>query len=258
MRTSKIFRRTRRLIVMASFGLLLFGAINHPTMTAYASEAGPGVSTTQQSIQQSDRWEGSGDTWRVKASNGSGYLTNSWFQDLDGSWYMLGSDGIMYSGLVTDQSTGKSYLLNTQHDGTFGRMLTTDGVYNVNGVNVYLTFNQQHDGTFGAITSGLNEVRSSGVRETSLASIPTDSASGTQSGTSQQTGGQTSSNQQSQSSSNSSYEDYINSLKAKPIDQLTSDELDALIEWQSGGSVTAVRPGELDMDAAASIQLNGQ
>lgn len=179
MRTSKIFRRTRRLIVVASFGLLLFGAINHPTMTAYASEAAaPGVSTTQQSIQQSDRWEGTGDTWRVRNANGNGYLTNSWFQDLDGSWYMLGSDGIMYSGLVTDQSTGKSYLLNTQHDGTFGRMLTTDGVYNVNGVNVYLTFNQNHDGTFGAITSGLNEVRSSGVRETSLAAIPTDSATG--------------------------------------------------------------------------------
>ena len=161
MRANKIFRRTRKLVIMASFGLLLFGAINHPTMTAYAAEAaGPGVSTTQQSIQQSDRWEGTGDTWRVRNANGNGYLTNSWFQDLDGSWYMLGSDGIMYSGLVTDQSTGKSYLLNTQHDGTFGKMLTADGVYNVNGVNVYLTFNQQHDGTFGAITSGLNEARS--------------------------------------------------------------------------------------------------
>ena len=210
------------------------------------------VSTTQQSIQQSDRWEGTGDIWRVRNANGNGYLTNSWFQDLDGSWYMLGADGIMYSGLVTDQSTGKSYLLNTQHDGTFGRMLTTDGVYNVNGVNVYLTFNQQHDGTFGAITSGLNEVRSSGVRETSLAAIPTDSATGN---TSQ---GASATSQNQTSNSNSSYEDYINSLKAKPIDQLTSDELDALIEWQSGGKGTAVRPGELDMDAAASIQLNGQ
>ena len=178
MRTSKIFRRTRRLIVVASFGLLLFGAIKQPSMTAYAAEAGPGAATTQQAVQQSDRWEGSGDTWRVRNANGNGYLTNSWFQDLDGSWYMLGSDGIMYSGLVTDQSTGKSYLLNTQHDGTFGRMLTTDGVYNVNGVNVYLTFNQNHDGTFGAITSGLNEARSSGVRETSLSAIPTDSATG--------------------------------------------------------------------------------
>lgn len=205
MRTSKIFRRTRRLIVVASFGLLLFGAIKQPTMTAYASEAGgPGVSTTQQSIQQSDRWEGTGDTWRVRNANGNGYLTNSWFQDLDGSWYMLGADGIMYSGLVTDQSTGKSYLLNTQHDGTFGRMLTTDGVYNVNGTNVYLTFNQNHDGTFGAITSGLSEVRSSGVRETSLVAIPTDSASGGQtSGQQTSTQNQTSQNSSQQNTQSS-------------------------------------------------------
>ena len=250
MSVTKAQKCKSRFVVLGGCGLLLLGSVAQPDMVAYAEETG--AATTQQVIQQSDRWEGTGDTWRVRASNGSGYLTNSWFQDLDGSWYMLGADGIMYSGLVTDQSTGKSYLLNTQHDGTFGRMLTADGVYNVNGVNVYLTFNQQHDGTFGAITSGLNEVRSSGVRETSLAAIPTDSATGN---TSQ---GASATSQNQTSNSNSSYEDYINSLKAKPIDQLTSDELDALIEWQSGGKGTAVRPGELDMDAAASIQLNGQ
>ena len=245
MRANKIFRRTRKLVIMASFGLLLFGAINHPTMTAYAAEAaGPGVSTTQQSIQQSDRWEGTGDTWRVRNANGNGYLTNSWFQDLDGSWYMLGSDGIMYSGLVTDQSTGKSYLLNTQHDGTFGRMLTTDGVYNVNGVNVYLTFNQNHDGTFGAITSGLNEARNTGVRETSLASIPTDSASGTQSGTSQQTGGQTSG--QSQSSQNSSQPSWY----GKTPEQMTQKELAEYTEYLTGNRViTDGQIGEIsDLD----------
>ena len=252
MNLNNTLKQHHKTMVVAGCGLLLFGAIKQPSMTAYAAEAGPGAATTQQAVQQSDRWEGSGDTWRVRNANGNGYLTNSWFQDLDGSWYMLGSDGIMYSGLVTDQSTGKSYLLNTQHDGTFGRMLTTDGVYNVNGVNVYLTFNQQHDGTFGAITSGLNEARSSGVRETSLASIPTDSASGTQSGTSQQTGGQTSG--QSQSSQNSSQPSWY----GKTPEQMTRDELREYVDWQSGGSVTAVRPGELDMDAAASIQLNGQ
>lgn len=176
MSVTKAQKCKSRFVVLGGCGLLLLGSVAQPDMVAYAEETG--AATTQQAVQQSDRWEGSGDTWRVRASNGSGYLTNSWFQDLDGSWYMLGADGIMYSGLVTDQSTGKSYLLNTQHDGTFGRMLTTDGVYNVNGVNVYLTFNQNHDGTFGAITSGLNEVRSSGVRETSLAAIPTDSATG--------------------------------------------------------------------------------
>ena len=231
----KDFEQSRKFLIMFAFGLLLFGAINHPTMTAYASEAAaPGVSTTQQSIQQSDRWEGTGDIWRVRASNGSGYLTNSWFQDLDGSWYMLGSDGIMYSGLVTDQSTGKSYLLNTQHDGTFGRMLTTDGVYNVNGVNVYLTFNQNHDGTFGAITSGLNEVRSSGVRETSLAAIPTDSATGNTS----QGASATSQNQTTDASKPSWY--------GKTPEQMTRKELAEYTEYLTGNEViTDGRIGEI-------------
>ena len=246
MNLNNTLKQHHKTMVVAGCGLLLFGAIKQPSMTAYAAEAaGPGVSTTQQSIQQSDRWEGTGDTWRVKASNGSGYLTNSWFQDLDGSWYMLGADGIMYSGLVTDQSTGKSYLLNTQHDGTFGRMLTTDGVYNVNGVNVYLTFNQQHDGTFGAITSGLNEVRSSGVRETSLAAIPTDSATGNTS--------QGASNTAQSQSASGSYEDYINSLKAKPIDQLTRDELADLIEHDTGNEVIR----DLQMGEISDLDLQG-
>ena len=246
MNLNNTLKQHHKTMVVAGCGLLLFGAIKQPSMTAYASEAAaPGVSTTQQSIQQSDRWEGTGDTWRVRASNGSGYLTNSWFQDLDGSWYMLGADGIMYSGLVTDQSTGKSYLLNTQHDGTFGRMLTTDGVYNVNGVNVYLTFNQQHDGTFGAITSGLNEVRSSGVRETSLAAIPTDSATGNTS--------QGASNTAQNQSASGSYEDYINSLKAKPIDQLTRDELADLIEHDTGNEVIR----DLQMGEISDLDLQG-
>lgn len=125
---------------------------------------------------QTDRWQGTGDSWKLLNESRTGYVTNSWFQDLDGSWYMLGADGTMYSGLVTDQSTGKSYLLNTNHDGTFGRMLTVNGTYTVNGKSVYLEFNQLHDGSYGAITSGLSEARSSGVNEVSLPSIPTDSA----------------------------------------------------------------------------------
>ena len=235
MNLNNTLKQHHKTMVVAGCGLLLFGAIKQPSMTAYAAEAaGPGVSTTQQAVQQSDRWEGAGDTWRVRNANGNGYLTNSWFQDLDGSWYMLGSDGIMYSGLVTDQSTGKSYLLNTQHDGTFGRMLTADGVYNVNGVNVYLTFNQQHDGTFGAITSGLNEVRSSGVRETSLAAIPTDSATGNTS----QGASATSQNQTTDASKPSWY--------GKTPEQMTREERAAYIEYTTGDEViTDGRIGEI-------------
>ena len=36
MKSNKIFRRTRKLIITAAFGLLLFGAIKQPSMTAYA------------------------------------------------------------------------------------------------------------------------------------------------------------------------------------------------------------------------------
>ena len=223
MSVTKAQKCKSRFVVLGGCGLLLLGSVAQPDMVAYAEETG--AATTQQAVQQSDRWEGSGDTWRVRASNGSGYLTNSWFQDLDGSWYMLGSDGIMYSGLVTDQSTGKSYLLNTQHDGTFGRMLTTDGVYNVNGVNVYLTFNQNHDGTFGAITSGLNEVRSSGVRETSLAAIPTDSATGNTS----QGASATSQNQTTDASKPSWY--------GKTPEQMTRKELAEYTEYLTGNRV---------------------
>lgn len=153
--------------------------------TAYAAGPSEGAQTTQsqQQATQSDRWEGAGDTWKVRTQDNTGYLTNSWFQDNDSSWYMLGADGTMYAGLVTDLSTGKSYLLNTQHDGTFGKMLTQNGVYTVNGSQVYLTFNQSHDGSYGAIQSGLSAVKDTGISETQLPSIPSDSASSSPSST---------------------------------------------------------------------------
>lgn len=126
-------------------------------------------------ISQTDRWQGSGDSWKLLNESRTGYVTNSWFQDLDGSWYMLSQDGTMYSGLVTDQSSGKSYLLNTNHDGTYGKMLTVNGTYTVNGKSVYLEFDQTHNGTFGAILTGLSDARSSGISEVALPSIPTES-----------------------------------------------------------------------------------
>ncbi len=124
---------------------------------------------------QSARWVGSGDRWQV-SDNAGGYLKNTWFQDdVTGHWYLLGAEdgSVMYAGLVTDQSTGCTFLMNVSHDGTFGRMISTNGVYNINGKSISLTFNQNHDGTFGAITSGLSEVRNTGVTEKSLSSIPT-------------------------------------------------------------------------------------
>ena len=164
MRFKRVLKQTRKLLITTGMALLLFSAVGQPGMTAYA--AGPGE-TVQAQVEQSPRWEGQGDAWRVKTEDGKGYMTNAWFQDLDGSWYMLGADGYMYSGIVTDPSTGASYLLNTEHDGHFGRMVTANGAYIINGQQVYLTFNNTNpaDGTYGAITGGLTELRAAGVKE---------------------------------------------------------------------------------------------
>lgn len=161
---------------------------------------------------QSARWVGSGDRWQVSDNNG-GFIKDCWFEDdVTHHWYMLGAeDGtVMYSGLVTDKSTGKSYLLNVNHDGTFGRMLTVDGVYNINGVDVHMTFNQAHDGTFGAITSGLSEVRNAGVNERELDKIPTDN------GGSNDNGGQQEQKQPPKGNGANLGEETIKGLKLDP------------------------------------------
>ncbi len=92
------------------------------------------------------QWKWIGDAWYHFEK--SGKMTNTkWFQDADGTWYMLnqshkghygamltgwqkvGKDwyymnksGAMQSGWA--KVKGEWYLLNTSHDGTFGKMLT--------------------------------------------------------------------------------------------------------------------------------------
>ena len=156
--------------ILLSAGLLLGVMFTGPIMNDMAT-----LTTYAAELTQSARWIGSGDRWQV-SDNAGGFLKNQWFQDdVTGHWYLLGAEdgSVMYAGLVTDQSTGKSYLLNTNHDGTYGRMLDVDGVYNINGIDVYLTFDQTHNGTHGAILSGLDSVRSTGVYEKQYDKIPT-------------------------------------------------------------------------------------
>lgn len=81
------------------------------------------------------------------------------------------------SGLVHDVLTGHYYYLETAHDGFYGRMAYTDGVYVVNSREVYLTFNQEHDGSFGAILSGISELQNTGIETSDIAGIPTESES---------------------------------------------------------------------------------
>lgn len=136
------------------------------TITAQAAE-----------LNQSPRWHAdSNGVWYLKNEAGTGNVVNSWFQDLDGSWYLLApGDGHMYAGLIHDTLTDKWYYCQTEHDGYYGRMAHTDGVYTVNNQQVHLTFNQNHDGTFGAITSGLSSLQSTGVASQDVAGLPTES-----------------------------------------------------------------------------------
>lgn len=142
-------------------------------MVSYAE----GDNTLQTQATQSTRWHEQGGTWFLSNENGVGNVINSWFQDLDGSWYVLApSDGHMYAGLIHDNLTGKDYFLQTSHDGFYGRMATVDGAYTVNGQTVYLTFNQSHNGTFGSLTSGTQSLTNTGVPVTTVESMPTDSS----------------------------------------------------------------------------------
>lgn len=171
-RSNKSLKRTgKRLLIVSGCMMTLFMM----APVANNSMLNTMTGTIEAQAAQSTRWVGSGDRWQVSDNQG-GFLKNCWFEDLDGNWYMLGAEdgSVMYAGLVTDNSTGKTYLLNTNHDGTYGRMVTSNGTYNVNGVNVYLEFNQNHDGSFGAIIQGLNEARSTGVTESKRDSIPTE------------------------------------------------------------------------------------
>ena len=247
MRFKRVLKQTRKLLITTGMALLLFSAVGQPGMTAYA--AGPGE-TVQAQVEQSPRWEGQGDAWRVKTEDGKGYMTNAWFQDLDGSWYMLGADGYMYSGIVTDPSTGASYLLNTEHDGHFGRMVTANGAYIINGQQVYLTFNNTNpaDGTYGAITGGLTELRAAGVKEV------TKGAEGTAPQAAAQTPAQTSVT--TEANTGHWYDKYMKPDGTMDWNRMTREEQEAYVEEIQGGEVG--HAGGLDIKAAqeAADRLN--
>ena len=166
---SKKVNKFKRLVITTGALLLLAGSpiVQNNSLGEYMNTMTGTITAQAAELTQSARWVGSGDRWQV-SDNAGGYLKNTWFQDdVTGHWYLLGAEdgSVMYAGLVTDQSTGCTFLMNVSHDGTYGRMISTNGVYNINGKSISLTFNQNHDGTFGAITSGLSEVRNTGVTE---------------------------------------------------------------------------------------------
>ena len=115
------------------------------------------------------RWVGSGDSWQIINASGTGYITNSWWQDpATKDWYLIGCTNVpgresyMSAGLFRD-AAGNWYLLNPLHDGTFGKMVTGDAagnyILNYNGQSIPIVFNKNHDGFYGRIISDVTPVR---------------------------------------------------------------------------------------------------
>ena len=118
-------------------------------ITAYAAE---------QTLPYSPNWETQPDgSWKYKYNTG-GYAVDRWIHDeVDGNWYLIGSDGIMLHGVV--KSYGKLYLLNENHDGSFGRMLKNGEVYQ--GITISAETSGDYEGALS--TDTINALRSIGV-----------------------------------------------------------------------------------------------
>lgn len=132
----------KRVLIVAGVMLALFMAApitntNLGGMTAYAAEQSQGYN-----------WSQEGQVWKVKDSVGN-YLLNDWYKDGTGTWYYIGADGVMQTGLI--DVGGHFYYM-----GIDGKMVTTDGVYN----GVSLVFNKDATSpTYGEVVSGAQEMK---------------------------------------------------------------------------------------------------
>ena len=90
--------------------------------------------------------------WKIR--DGSGQMVrDSWLCDdavnpTNPSWYLIDSNGNMREGLVQDEY-GNFYLLNPEHMGTYGSLISN--TYSYQGRTLY--FNSVHNGTFGRVTN---------------------------------------------------------------------------------------------------------
>ncbi len=103
----------------------------------------------------SSYWYANADgSWFIQDGSGN-TITNAWVCDnavtynnnTDTHWYLMDSTGKMYEGIIQDQN-GDYYLLNPNHDGGYGMLVTTNG-FSYNGQSFY--FEQNHSGAFGKV-----------------------------------------------------------------------------------------------------------
>lgn len=140
----------------------------------------------------------------------------------------------MYAGLIHDTLTDKWYYCQTEHDGYYGRMAHTDGVYTVNNQQVHLTFNQNHDGTFGAITSGLSSLQSTGVASQDVAGLPTESTGANTGGSGQSVDNTAPSNNGSTDNGSANKHSSLEELMKEA--GITEDDIKELVDMMGDGS----------------------
>ena len=113
----------------------------------------------------SSYWYQDGANWKIQDGSGN-TISNAWVCDnavtanhnTDTNWYLMNTNGVMYEGIIQDQN-GNYYLLNPEHNGTYGMMVTTNG-FTYNGVTY--TFDQNHNGAYGKILN-VGDIARSGL-----------------------------------------------------------------------------------------------
>lgn len=100
----------------------------------------------------SEYWYKEGKNWKILDGSGN-TIRDSWVcddknnQNRDSNWYLMDSNGVMYEGVINDN--GHYYLLNPNHDGNYGMMVSGPATYTYN--NVTLQLETVHNGYFGEI-----------------------------------------------------------------------------------------------------------
>ncbi len=126
--------------------------LNQGTGTSTGSVSGPsgGSAAAPAANVNVFGWQGSGDNWYYY-SNGT--IVKGWLFDGSNWYYCDPSTGVMRSGWIQD-SDGRWYYMNQNHDGTFGRMVT--GWLNDRGVYYYL--NPNAGGPMGSMVTGTVQI----------------------------------------------------------------------------------------------------
>ena len=130
---------------MRSFSLKTIAA-------AAVLSAAMGVTAFAAGNATSEYWYQSGSDWMIKDASGnvikdSSVCDDKNNQNQDSNWYLMDSNGKMYEGVINDN--GHYYLLDPNHSGTYGMMISGASTYNYNGVTLQLE--TAHNGYFGEI-----------------------------------------------------------------------------------------------------------